>query len=733
MQNFLLRRIGGLALLALSSACSLTTSASVGTVDASIAPADGSVDAEPGARASVLVADQLLTCALGDDARVYCWGHYTGFVYSQVRDAGATPTAVPGIEGATALAVSMDHACAVVAGGEVRCWGFNTWGHLGLPRENPDTTDPFHAMPVHIEGLAPARDVAVGWLHSCAVLTDGRVACWGDDGLTEMPVPVAPGGLGTYTATPVIAPDLVNVVQLDAHASSTCARLGDGTLHCWGENAYREDGPEVTGRRINPINLTNPVDVFTTSATSAGIDAMGTVYQWGSLVDLAEGDGLAHVVGSLPGATRVVAFSPHVCALGAGGMVGCIPARTTVVDLPEFEHVVAAAPPARQVAFGYRHGCAIGLDGTLSCWGENPDGEVGTNARGTRTAADAIVALHGASHVTRGFDFACAIAQGGVQCWGGNRDGDVGVGLPPSLPSPAPQRLAIEGTVTDVSARLLHACAVGQGNVYCWGDNGHGEVSLGGPASIGTPTHVMLPAPASTVAVGDSFACAVTTGGVYCWGDDSAGEAGVATWANAIAPTRVALPADVVSLTAGSSHVCAALTTGAVYCWGDNHNGQVGAPICDAHCDAHIQMGDAQHAFVEEVPIPVAGVSGVHRVVALDRATCAFDDAGAWCWRSSGGLARITLAGAAYAGAGGGSGADGVTVCASSPGSCISVTSSVPPVIVAPADHYADMAFDANSGCVISASGELRCWGDGSRGQLGTGDGYYVSPVPVRW
>ncbi|MFO0608784.1 MAG: hypothetical protein U0324_36795 [Polyangiales bacterium] len=729
--------------LAALGGCASTVSGDVSDPDAgrdvatpTDEPAPSDVDPVPprdappatGAQATHVAAGSHLTCAVGDDGRVRCWGHYTGFVYSTERDAGAAPTVVPGVEGATALAVSPDHACAVVAGGAVVCWGFNTWGQLGLPRENPDRGSAFHAEAVRVQGLAPARAVAVGWLHSCALLQDGGVACWGQDGLSQLPVPQAPGGAG-YSATPVAAPGLADVVQLDAHGSSTCARTRDGGLRCWGENAFGEDGPRDPSRRINAIALDRVVDVFTNSGTTFALREDGTVFRWGSAPGTTTpGDGVPRALGVLDGATRIVAPWEGTCALGRGGVVRCLPSPAGAAPAPDVQRLMDALPPAREVALGFRHACAIDLAGAISCLGENPRGELGNGERATRTAAEARVALRRVARVVRGAEFACGLTDGGLYCWGGNFRGDVGVGAVVDAAQPAPLRVPLLG-VRDVAAYGGHACAVSLGEVHCWGDNGHGEVSPGGPAVVAAPARVALPAAASQVAVGASFACARTTAGVFCWGDDEHGQVADARFLATMPPTRIALPEPAVSLAAGSQHACAALASGAVFCWGDNRRQQVNPQFCGDRCLARLRAGDFAHEHVEEVPLAAPGVSGARVLRAMGDVVCALDAAGGTCWPGENGPARLAVPGASYLGAGPG----GSVLCASAAGSCVTVnpTAGLPPLPAV--DRFVDLTFDQTSGCAVDLAGDLRCWGEGARGQLGTGDGYRGTPTPVRW
>jgi alpha-tubulin suppressor-like RCC1 family protein len=102
----------------------------------------------------------------------------------------------------------------------------------------------------HVAGRR-ATQVAVGWNHSCALGDDGRVACWGasDHGQvgtsttgscdledilhgmmppTKVPCRDKPGTVDT----------LSGVAEISAGGDTTCARLRDGTVKCWGDNHW---------------------------------------------------------------------------------------------------------------------------------------------------------------------------------------------------------------------------------------------------------------------------------------------------------------------------------------------------------------------------------------------------------------------------------------------------------------------------------------------------------------
>jgi hypothetical protein len=139
-----------------------------------------------------------------------------------------------------AISAGGAHSCALLADGGVRCWGEASRGQLGYANVNNigDDETPAAAGAVDLGGRA-AVAISAGSLHTCAILDDGSVRCWGLG---------ANGRLG-YAATNVIGDDetpaAAGPVNLGGHAATaisagnlhTCARLDDGHVRCWGFGA----------------------------------------------------------------------------------------------------------------------------------------------------------------------------------------------------------------------------------------------------------------------------------------------------------------------------------------------------------------------------------------------------------------------------------------------------------------------------------------------------------------
>ncbi len=260
------------------------------------------VDLDPGlgsGRAVAISAGGNHTCALLDDATVRCWGSGASgrLGYGATLDIGddETPGSVspvdldpgPGFGRAVAISAGAAHTCALLDDATVRCWGFGGNGELGMGNQNTIGNDPGETPgsfpPVDLDpGPGPGRAVAISaGDHTCAILDNGSVRCWGyggngrlgygnasNIGDNETPGSVGPIDLGTNRTA----------VSVSAGRTQTCARLNDGNVRCWGfagngrlgycnpNNIGDDEAPGSAG----PIDLETPGSPCPTPGSGGG-------------------------------------------------------------------------------------------------------------------------------------------------------------------------------------------------------------------------------------------------------------------------------------------------------------------------------------------------------------------------------------------------------------------------------------------------------------------------------
>jgi alpha-tubulin suppressor-like RCC1 family protein len=188
------------------------------------------------------------TCALThSNGAVKCWG-YNG--YGQLGNGStldsSTPVEVSSITDAAPVQVSAGgrHTCALLSDGTVECWGNGEYGQLG----NGSTLD--SSTPVEVSGITNATQISAGEAHTCALLSVGTVKCWGDNGDGELG-----NGATDDSSFPVEVSGITNAVQISAGGLHTCALLSGGTVKCWGGNGDGELGNGSTLDSSIPVNV----------------------------------------------------------------------------------------------------------------------------------------------------------------------------------------------------------------------------------------------------------------------------------------------------------------------------------------------------------------------------------------------------------------------------------------------------------------------------------------------
>lgn len=255
--------------------------------------ADGTAAAVPGLDGATRVAlGEAHACAIvGADRSVWCWGdNRRGQLGTGSLERRDRPVRVHGLSGVSAVAVGGSHACVLIDGGEVRCWGGFASPGADLPP--PETADqvveqaerpaPVVTRPRPVPGLDPATRrvvrIAAGPGDTCGVLTDGRVACW-------------PGFVGDQTAVEVM-PWPVDAVDVAMGAWGRCAVREGGAVVCW-------DHAAGAGRIVAPTAVRGLEQVEQVAVGAAGacaLDASGRVRCW-------SGDGQLATLG-FPGDSR---------------------------------------------------------------------------------------------------------------------------------------------------------------------------------------------------------------------------------------------------------------------------------------------------------------------------------------------------------------------------------------------------------------------------------------------
>ena len=293
--------------------------------------------------------------------------------------------------------------------GSIACWGDNSLGQLGVPLAK---SGPFASQPSNVEGLplAPrAFSIGVGYTAACAALNDGQTWCWGTDPLGGATVG-ADGG-STPAPTPRRLANAISAVDVRPSVSHTCALtspsvgVSAGEVWCWGYNFQGELGTAPMGPVPQPPMQVPAASLsnsqLLTGALSTCVLRVGKVYCWGS---------------------------------GASGELGSTleTATATPKAIDGWKSV-----DVKHVATTAGLTCAVKSDATVECIGRNDVNQLGrASSPGATTSTPAPVqGIDDAERVTVVSTAACALRRkpGGrtrVSCWGSHQQGLLGNGMP---------------------------------------------------------------------------------------------------------------------------------------------------------------------------------------------------------------------------------------------------------------------------------------------------------------
>lgn len=355
---------------------------------------------------------------------------------------GATGNFVPP---APRLALGGPHSCALKLDGTVACWGRNDHGELG----NGDfstTTPPGLAEAVPVTGLQGVAAISSGLYHSCALLDDASIACWGAGyagQLGDDDFHVNDAGV----ATPRVVA-LEGVKQVGAAGENTCALLLDGTVRCWGDNLFGQLGDDSTDDSALPV-----------------------------------------VVQGLSGVAKLAVGRFQTCALMDDATVQCwgyggVNGGSSINVLTATP--IAGITGATDLVAGDSFACAVVASGAVRCWNEGDVGQLGDGmSNDSNTTPVDVTGLSGVVQLSAGARHVCAIdAQQAVWCWGDGEFGQLGDGIfhngfPNFVTEPVGAELLTD--VVEVACGADHTCVrTSTDEVLCLGLGTHGQLGDGG-------------------------------------------------------------------------------------------------------------------------------------------------------------------------------------------------------------------------------------------------------------
>ena len=587
------------------------------------------------------------SCALLSDQTVRCWGYngLEGVLGNRTSDHASLPVMVTGLTGITHLAAARgQHVCALSSSGAVYCWGANSFGQLGNGTSFATGGGPYSGVSGISNGAVGIYASAFG---SCAKLTSGAIKCWGLNAYGQIG-----NGAMTNATTPVTLNVLTGIRQLDLGDWHSCAVNNNSGVNCWGLNSYgvignsHHDGTYLSASSVH--GSSQDVALVRSGATSTcALLVSGEVHCWGKLSSfsfISPSTQKRPVTSLSAGVASVSAGGYHTCATLASGAVKCwgsaisgqlgdgfyANGRMSGFDEPQSTSISSVS----SISSGVWHTCSVSTSGEIKCWGYNRYGQLGI---GTNTDVAIPTSVSGISdgtavQVVSGQVHTCALTStGAVYCWGRNDKAQLGDVVTSNVDTNTPRITISAGSgVTQIAAGLSHTCArFSSGQVKCWGDGTSGALGncmtvahIRGPTTVGGTNGCASPlGGVSKITAGYFHTCALMSSGeVRCWGANSYGQLGDGSgYADRGWPLQVnGITSGIAEVQAGGWHTCARSTSGAVKCWGDSEYGQIGA----------LSPGSVSNWFVDVPGLPfVTGIS-----MGKEHSCAVTSGGGLYCW-----------------------------------------------------------------------------------------------------
>ncbi|TXD33357.1 hypothetical protein FRC98_20740, partial [Lujinxingia vulgaris] len=358
----------------------------------------------------------------------------------------------------TQVATGAAHSCGILDDGTLWCWGNNGSGRLG------DGSTTQRNQPTRVAGDGVWIQVSAGGQHTCGIKEDGSLWCWGQNNENQVDSDAA--AENAYNEPHQVS-DATNWIEVATGGTHTCALNTENELYCWGRDLEGQLGP----------------DPVTNGRTQVEIDDGGTTID--TFVAVAAGD--AHTCAVTAVGANGWCWGSFSSGQLNGGTSGDSSPRPVGIPVSDENYTTTT------IAAGGAHSCAFVSANQISgmrCWGSDSAGQLGHD---DPPFVRNVSVLSSVDVITTGTEHTCAIQQEGVNgvayCWGRADNGRLGHNEnATTVPT------AVSGGFTDwtaISAGEEHTCGIADDTMHCWGRNNTGQ--LGHSGSGATPTPIAWP------------------------------------------------------------------------------------------------------------------------------------------------------------------------------------------------------------------------------------------------
>ena len=385
--------------------------------------------------------------------------------------------------------VGSDHSCVIKFDGKVSCWGRNGVGQLGTN----STTDSLYPVDVrdHTGSVGTTLEniiqVSLGYQNTCAVNSGGKVLCWGNGSWWR---------LGNHSQNHQHYPRFVNGINNDGRLGGvvgvatgffhSCAVGTNGQVSCWGSNSLHETG---SSQRSHRSRFPRTVRTAENGPPLEGI------------VQAVVGGGLTYTLTS--GGKVWCGGGTHRGALENGVSGGRSSREIYPVAVRDSSGVAESTlSDLIQISAGPVNSCALKADGSVYCWGYEVGGGATGSVDGSSSYPVATSSLANIKAISQSVgpasilvNTSCVLGvDGNANCWGDNRNRQLpkGVFLETddirTIKASLDDKTVLDGIV-EIAAGNSNVCTLmATGKVKCWGHNEN--IAREGNAHTAYPVYV---------------------------------------------------------------------------------------------------------------------------------------------------------------------------------------------------------------------------------------------------
>jgi len=381
-------------------------------------------------------------CVLNSNQDIKCFGrgHYGALGHGDNSTKGNDPNELADYlplvnipEDISAVYAAGEHSCLISSTLNVKCWGYNQFGQLGIGSSDDKGDEP-NELGVYLpnidfglESFEMVVGMSVGRRHSCVKLSSGKIRCWGRSVYGELGYGDSlnrgdgPNEMSDYLPEVNLGSGL-QASQIKLSQYSSCALMEGGEMKCWGRNHFGQCGlgntssigylPNQMSDYLPPINFPSGVNIASIDTGynhHGAISIIGDLYLWGRNENGGLGLGHANHIGdsgnemgeylqstNLGNGRTIIAFGGgvyHTCALLDGFDVKCFGSNTnsqlgygdistrgnSASEMGNYllEVNLGSGLTAQSLHIGYYHSCVVLNDNSFKCWGYNNYGQLG--------------------------------------------------------------------------------------------------------------------------------------------------------------------------------------------------------------------------------------------------------------------------------------------------------------------------------------------------------------------